>query len=208
MPFPFGEWVILFLTLIAWAEKRTTRCFFSLLTIAWLLGKWAETYLLVNMPWRWQLSRLAVMMVFWVWAFRRAERRFLPLFFASLVAFVQTLFFVNEPGVFPFGEWFFAIAMVLVAWLSAKSFWGTAAALTGGSLLNQVFVRFTYDGIMRFANLPDDFTWNLGVGLFSTWTALAYGWRLNAEKKAKRMTQDLVVVQNLVNCESSEEKEL
>ncbi|SHI01324.1 hypothetical protein [Desulfosporosinus lacus] len=205
MLFPYGEWVILFLTLLTWAEKKASRRFFLLLTIAWLIGKWVEISLAVTMPWHWHFARLAVMLVFWVWSMRQAERWLLPLFFTSLIVGVETLFFVNEPGVFPYGEWMFAIALVLVAWLSAKSFWGTAAALTGSALLNQAFVRFTYDGIIRYIGLPNEFTWNFGVGLFTAWAALALGWQYYAERELRRTEADLIPSKSSGTYEPSEE---
>lgn len=185
MFFPFGEWLILFLTLLSWTEKRASRLFFLLLTMGWLIGKCLEIFLVDSIPWNWHFARLGVMLMFWVCSLRKAERRFLPLFFTSSVFCIETLFFVNEPGVFPYGEWFFAIALVIVAWLSAKTYWGTAAALTGSALLNQGFVRFTYDGIIRYIDLPNEFTWNFGVGLFSTWAALALGWQFYKQREMR-----------------------
>jgi len=208
MLFPYGEWVILFLTLLAWAEKRASRNFFLILTIAWLLGKWVEVFFAGTLPWHWHFARLAVMIVFWAWSLRLAERRFLPLLFTCLIVCIETLFFVNEPGVFPYGEWFFAIVLVLVAWFSTKSYWGTAAALSGSALLNQAFVRFTYDGIIRYINLPNEFTWNFGVGLFTAWATLALGWRFYTERKLQRTDAELVPSKSLGTCEPLEEREL
>lgn len=207
MIFPYGEWVILFLTLLACAEKRATRRFFLTLTIAWLIGKTVEIILAVTMPWHWNFARLAVMLVFWIWALQRAKQRFLPLLFTGLIVGVETLFIVNEPGVFPYVSWAFAIALVLVAWLSTKSYWGTAAALTGSALLNQAFVRFTYDGIIRYVDLPDEFVWNLGVGLFSAWAGLGLGLRVYTTREPQKRDAELVST-SLTPYEPSEEKEL
>lgn len=206
MLFPYGEWVILFLTLLAWAEKRASRHFFLMLTFAWLIGKCAELYFALTLPWHWHFARLAVIFVFWLWSLPRAERRCLPLFFTCLIIGAETLLFVNEPGVFPFGEWLFAIALVLVAWLSAKSFWGTAAALAGSVLLNQAFVRFTYDGIIRYIDLPNEFTWNFGVGFFSAWAALSFSWQFYTEREQQNTDAELITTKG--SYESPEERDL
>ena len=192
MIFPYGEWVILFLTLLAWAEKRTSRKFFLMLTIAWLIGKTLEIVLSVTMPWHWNFARLAVMLVFWVWALRRAKRRFLPLLLTSIIVCVETLFIVNEPGVFPYVSGIFVLVLILVAWLSTKSYWGTTAALTGSELLNQAFVRFTYDGIIRYVDLPNEFVWNFGVGFFTVWAGLDLGWRFYAAREPQKVEAELL----------------
>lgn len=176
MNLPYGEWVIFFLALATWAEKRAARRFFLLLLIAWLIGKCIEVVFPSTMPWHWHFARLGVMLVFWGWAWQRAERRILPLYFTSLVLSIETLFLVNEPGVIPYESWVFTVVLVLVARLTAHSYWGTAATFTGSILLNQVFMRFTYEGIVRRADFPDPFIWNFGVGLFTVWAGLRLGW--------------------------------
>lgn len=186
MLFPFGEWVILFLTLETWVEKRRSRRFFLRLTIAWLIGKSLELIVPASMPWHWHFARLSVMLVFWEWAITRAEQRLLPLFLTSLVVGLETLFQVNEPGVLPYGSWIFLFILVIVAWLSAKSFWGTAAALSGSLLLNQAFVRFTYDGIIRYADLPDEFVWNFGIAFFTLWAGFRLSWQYYTQRKLEK----------------------
>jgi len=208
MIFPYGEWVLLFLTLLAWTEKRASRRFFLMLTVAWLIGKAVEIVFTVTMPWHWHFARLAVMLVFWVWALQRAKNRFLPLFFTSLIVGVETLFIVNEPGVFPYVSWLFAVVLILVAWLSTKSYWGTAAALTGSALLNLAFVRFTYDGIIRYVDLPNEFVWNLGVGLFTVWSGLGLGWKFYTERKLHEKDVEFVPSNSGGTYERLEEREL
>lgn len=176
MDFPYGEWVIFFLALAAWVEKRASRRFFLILMIAWLLGKWIEIVFPSTMPWHWHFARLLVMMVFLGWAWQRAERRILPLLFTSFVLSLETLFVVNQPGVIPYEAWVFNVVLVIVARLTAKTFWGTAAIFTGSILLNQLFMRFTYEGIVRRADFPDPFIWNFGVGFFTVWAGLRLGW--------------------------------
>lgn len=172
MDFPYGEWLIFFLALATWAEKRASRRFFLMLLIAWLIGKCGEEVFPSAMPWHWHFARLASILTFWGWAWQRAERRILPLLFTSFVLSIETLLLVNEPGVIPYGSWLLTIVLILVAWLTGKSYWGTAAAFTGSILLNQALVRFTYEGIVRYADFPDAFVWNFGVGFFAIWAGL------------------------------------
>jgi len=164
--------------------------------MAWLTGKAAEIVFTVTVPWHWNIARLAVMLVFWVWALRRADKRLLPLFLTSLIVGVETLFMVNEPGVFPYVSWLFAVVLIVVAWLSTKSYWGTAAALTGSALLNLAFVRFTYDGIIRYVDLPNELVWNLGVGLFTVWSGAGLGWQFYTERKRQAADAELFVPSN------------
>ena len=186
MDFPYGEWLIFFLALAAWAEKRASRRIFLILLIAWLIGKCVEVVFPWTMPWHWHFARMMVMLVFWGWAWQRAERRILPLLFTSLVLSLETLFLVNEPGLIPYDAWFFAVGLVFVAGLTASSYWGTAAAFTGSILLNQAFRRFTYEGIVRRADFPDPFIWNFGVGLFTVWAGLRLGWLYYLERERKK----------------------
>lgn len=172
MDLPYGEWVIFLLALATWTKKRASRRFFLMLLIAWLIGKCGEVIFPPTMPWHWHYARLVVMLVFWGWAWQRAERRILPLLFTSFALSLETLFLVNEPGAFSYGSWPFIFVLILVAWLTGKSYWGTAAAFAGSILLNQALVRFTYEGIVRYADFPDAFVWNFGVSFFAIWAGL------------------------------------
>jgi len=173
---PYGEWVIFFLALATWTEKRASQRFFLILLIAWLIGKCLEVLFPAPMPWHWHYARLSVMLVFWGWAWGHAEQRILPLLITSFALSLETLFLVNEPGVIPHEAWIFAVVLFFVARLTANSYWGTAATFTGSILLNQVFRRFTYEGLVRSADFPDPFIWNFGVGLFTVWAGLRLGW--------------------------------
>lgn len=205
--FPYGEWVILFLALVTWVEKRASQRFFLILTIAWLIGKGIEISFPSTMPWHWHYARLAVMLVFWVWALQRSERRLLPLLFTSLILSMETLFLVNDPGVIPYGPWLFSVVHVLVAWLTAKSYWGTAAAYVGSIILNQALVRFAYEGIVRYADLPDSFVWNFGVGFLAIWAGLRLGWRYYSNRKRQEPVAELLSAHGLGAYEHSEERE-
>ena len=209
MDFPYGEWVIFFLALATWAEKRASRRFFLLLLIAWLIGKWGEVVFPSTMPWHWHYARLVVMLVFWGWALKRIERRVLPLLITSFVLSVETLFLVNEPGVIPHESWIFAIVLVFVARLTTNSYWGTAATFTGSLLLNQIFVRFTYEGIVSRADFPDPFIWNFGVGLFTIWAGLRLGWLYYFKRESKtRIGEHLLSANGEKVYEPAEEQEL
>ncbi|MFZ3129599.1 MAG: hypothetical protein WA125_00465 [Desulfosporosinus sp.] len=209
MDFPYGEWVIFFLALAAWTEKQASRRFFLMLLIAWLIGKCGEVVFPSLTPWHWHFARLAVMPVFWGWAWQRTERRISPLLFTSFVLSMETLFLVNAPGVIPYDSWVFTVVLVLVAWLTAKSYWGTAAAFTGSVLLNQVFRRFTYEGIVRRADFPDPFVWNFGVGLFTVWAGLRLAWLYYTEKESEtQIVEHLLSAHGGKASESSEEQEL
>lgn len=209
MDFPYGEWVIFFLVLAAWTEKRASRRFFLMLLSAWLLGKCGEAVFPSTTPWHWHYARLAVMLAFWGWAWQRAERRILPFLFTSFVLSMETLFLVNAPGVIPYESWVYTVVLVFVARLTAHSYWGTAAAFTGSVLLNQVFRRFTYEGIVRRADFPEPFVWNFGVGLFTVWAGLRLAWLYKTEKKREtQIIEQLLPAHGGNASESSEEQEL
>lgn len=175
--FPYGEWIIMILTVEAWAESRVSKRLFLMISMAWIAGKGMEAFF-SNMPlWHWHLARLAVMLVFFAWARSRAERKLIPFILASFTISVETLFTVNEPGIFPYEPWLFAVILFFVSWLTAQSFWGTAFAFTGSVLLNQGFVRFAYDGLVRHADMPDPFIWNFGVISFTAWSGLRLVWQ-------------------------------
>lgn len=209
MDFPYGEWVIFFLALVTWTEKRASRRFFLMLMIAWLFGKGIELVFSSTMPWHWHFARLIVMLFFGGWAWKKAERRILPLLFTSFVLSLETLFLVNEPGVIPFEAWIFTVVLLIVALLTANSYWGTAATFTGSILLNQVFIRFTFDGIVWRADFPDPFIWNFGVGLFTIWGGLRLGWFRYYERGKKPEIIEHQLPSNGVKAyEPSEEHEL
>ena len=208
MIFPYGEWIILFLTLATWVEKRASQRFFLMLTIAWLIGKGIEVVFPSTMPWHWHFARLAVMLVFWVGALQCTKRRILPLLLTSFIISMETLFLVNDPGVIPYGDWLFTAGLILIAWLTTKSYWGTAAAFTGSILLNQALVRFTNEGIVRHADFPDAFVWNFGVGIFTVWAGLRLGWQYYVERELKKTTANLIPLNGVEAYEHSEEQEL
>ncbi|WP_243450201.1 hypothetical protein [Desulfosporosinus sp. Sb-LF] len=179
-----------------------------MLTIAWLIGWIIEVVFPSTMPWHWHYARLAVMLVFWIWAWQRTKRRIFPLIFTSFILSVETLFLVNDPGVIPYGSWLFNAVLVLVAWLTSKSDWGIAAALIGSWLLNQALVRFTYEGIVRHADFPDPFVWNFSVGLFTVWAGLRQGYRLYTKREVQKRVTELPLMNGVGAYEPSEEREL
>lgn len=177
--------------------------------MAWLAGKMFEIAFPLPTIWHWHFARLAVILVVEGWALRRTERWAFPLIMTSLFFSLETLFQVNEPGVFPYGNWFFSIALILVAWLTAKSYWGTLAAFAGSVLLNQALVRFVYEGIVRYADLPDPFIWNFGVSFFALWAGLRYGRQTYAASVLQRsVSKQLLPVNSVDVQEQTEEREL
>ena len=206
MFFPNGEWVIFFLTLVTWAEKRTSRRLFLMLTVVWIIGECLEGFVPTTTPWHWNFARLAVMLFFWRWAWQRAERRVLPLLLTSFTLSMETLFIVNEPGVLPYEPWLFTIVLILIGWQTAKSYWGTAAAFVGSIILNQALVRFSYEGIVRYADLPDPFVWNFGVGFLAIWAGVRLGWRYFSEIERKEPVAELLSTPRVGAYEHLEER--
>ena len=207
MFFPSAELVIFFLTFVLWAERNAARGFFLLLTIAWLIGDCLENFLRPSLIWHWHLARLAVMAVFWFWAWLRAERRVFPLFSASLTVIIETLFRVNEPGAFPFEPWVFTLVLILVCWLTAKSYWGTAAAFVGSLLINQAFVRFAFNGLVNYMDLPEGFIWNFGVGFLTLAAGLSLGWQYCAQRGKLKPAAEPFSASEKSSCEDSQESD-
>ncbi|MDP4126569.1 MAG: hypothetical protein Q8912_06485 [Bacillota bacterium] len=174
-----------------------------------MIGKSFEIALPPPMVWHWHYARIAVMLFFGGWALRRAERRILPLLFTSFILSAETLFLVNEPGVFAYGDWFFTIATTFAAWLTAKSYWGTAGAFVGSVLLNQALGRFVYEGIIRHADFPDPFVWNFGVSFFTVWAGLDLGWqRFGASALRKSTSEQLLPVNGVETYEQAQDRDL
>lgn len=159
--------------------------------------------------WHWHFARLLVMLVVEIWALRRTEHWIFPLITTSVLFSLETLFQVNEPGAFSYGNWIFSLALFLVAWLTAKSFWGTLAAFLGSILLNQALVCFAYEGIVSYMDLPDSFLWNFGVALFVSWAGLSLVWKTFADKARQKLTaEQLLSVKDIGLQEQKEEHEL
>jgi len=207
--FPYGEWVIFFLGITTWIEKRASRRFFLILAIAWLIGKGIELVFPSTMPWSWHFARLAVSLVVLVCALQRAKRRIVPLLVTTFIQSMETLFLVNDPGVIPYGAWLFTGVLVVAAWLTAKCYWGTVAAFTGSVLVNQALVRFTNEGIVRHTDFPDAFVWNFGVILFAVWAGLRAGWQHWLKRKMQKTSEEPILPVHRVGvCDHSEEREL
>ncbi|WP_407311033.1 hypothetical protein [Desulfosporosinus sp. SB140] len=182
MNFPYGEWIIMFATLVTWVEKQASRWFFLKLSTIWFLGKCLESMIQSSGIWHWHYARLAVMVYVFGYAWKRTQRKIWPLILTSFVVCMETLFLVNDPGVIPYSSWLFALGLVLVAWTTSKSYWGTILALAGSVLLDQCLERFVYEGILRHVDLPDVFIWNFGVVLLIVWGGLRLGWRDYSER--------------------------
>lgn len=163
MVIPYGEWILLLLTLAAWAEKHPSRKQFFLLGMLWLAGKEFEGIMSLAWVWHVDYSRLAVMLAFLIWSWRRASPNIFSFAVPTVILLVEELLLANEPGTFPTENWFFAGAVFLTAWLTTQSFWGMACSVTGSVLISQLFNLFTYGGIIQYKNLPDPFLWHFSV---------------------------------------------
>lgn len=176
MIFPFGEVIILLLTIVTWSEKGPYRTLLFSLLVAWIVGKGFEGLFPTQEPWDWHYARLLTLIVFFIIAFRRSERRALPLIVGCFAISIETLFLLNEPGVFLYDTWIATFALFLICSLTARSFWGSASAFAGSVLFSQLFNRVTYDGLMKHVDLPSPEVWNLGVILFAAWACLGLAW--------------------------------
>lgn len=163
MVIPYGEWILFILTLAAWAEKNPLRRLLFSLSLAWITGKIIEG--MVGQGWTWHLefSRFAVIIVFFIWAWRRSSPNLLSFVVPSVILMVEELLLTNEPGIVPTENWFFAGALFLTAWLTSQSYWGMAASVTGSLLISQFFNFFAFGGLIRHKDLPDPFLWHIGV---------------------------------------------
>lgn len=199
MDFPYGEGLIFGLAFLVGSKKRSTRRLFLLLLLAWLTGKAAELAFPAVGSWHWHYGRLLVMLVFGVWAWRRAEKVGWSLLIVVSVLCAETLFVVNLPGVIPFEMVFFMFLPILLAWLTTRSFWGAAAVLSLAFLLNQVFRRFAYEGILGYVEFPESFVWHAGVSFLLLWSGLRGGWLGGGAREKERLAR---------NCEAVEEQEI
>ncbi len=163
MAFPYGELIIFLLALVTWAQRHPTHRFYLLLSLAWLIGRIIDSLIIGAVPWHLNYARLAVMLVFWWYAWNKAERHFSALLLTLLSLVLIDLFLVNEPGILLYDQWIFAGLCFATAWLAAGSYWGMAAAVVGGILLNQGLILYVFGGIVSYVDLPDAFLWNFGV---------------------------------------------
>lgn len=163
MLFPYGEWSVLALGLVAWAEKLPVRRLVYLLGAAWFVGKTVEVFFPAVSPWHWHYGRIAVILVFWFFAWHKAKWQVLPLMLTLTGLFTVDLFLLNKPGIIPYEEWLLPLLLLLIAGFSSLSFWGMAAAFSGAILINQGMVIFFYGGITTHAELPEPFLWHFGT---------------------------------------------
>jgi hypothetical protein len=167
LEFPYGEGIIFLLTLITWAQRHFLTRLYSMLSLAWLTGRFVDSLIIGEVSWHVNYARMAVILVFWLWAWRKAEGCVLAFIVTLLSLVLLDLFLVNEPGILLYDKWISAGLCFLVAWLAAGSYWGMAAAATGSVLINQGLIMFFFGGIVSHVNLPDAFIWNFGVGVLT-----------------------------------------
>lgn len=163
MEFPYGEGIILVLTLVTWAQKHPSARLYLLLSLAWLIGRIVDSLIIGEVAWHINYARMAVILVFWLWAWRKAKGCVSALILTLLSLVLLDLFLVNEPGILLYEKWVFVGLSLAVSWLTAASYWGMAAAAAGSVLINQGLIMFFFGGIVSHMNLPDTFIWNLGV---------------------------------------------
>ncbi len=161
--FPLAEWLILALTVLAWAESHRFKKLGLTLILVWVIGKYLEGIWVWLQRWHIYYSRLLVAAVFCLYAFTRAKRHVLPLIFTSLTFLGQNLFLVNEPGIVPMEQLVFSLIIFIVAWFTAQEYWSMAFAISGSVLLNQLFVFFCFGGIVRHLDFPDPFLWHFSA---------------------------------------------
>jgi hypothetical protein len=163
LAFPYGEGIIFLLTLVTWAQKHPSVRLYLLLSLAWLIGRIIDFLIIGEGSWHINYARLAVILVFWLWSWHKAERCISALILTLLSLLLLDLFLVNEPGILSYEKWIYAGLSLVVAWLTTGSYWGMAAAAAGSVLINQGLIMFFFGGIVSHVSLPDAFIWNTGV---------------------------------------------
>lgn len=170
MVFPLGEWLLFCIGFLAFTQWRGFHLDkrFRMLPLAWILGWILENSSMVPQTWHWHFSRIFVLFGFvWIAWNRTPERKIVPLFLTSLILLGQDLFSINEPGIFEYDQWVFALLLMCIAYFSAQSLWGMALAIAGGILLNLGFSVFLFNGIVRHYDLPDPFLWHFSIAMFA-----------------------------------------
>lgn len=191
MVFPIGEWLLLSIGFLAWAEEPLFRIDRGLriLPLAWALGWIVEQSIMFSPPWDWHFPRIFVLITLTVLAWQRTgeKRRFSGILLASICLVAQDLFLLNEPGIFAHDQWLFAIIFVAVAFFSTHSLWNMVLALSGGLLLSMAFTVFLFDGVVRYYNLPNTFLWHFSIGATLSIAALRLVLKCYQQRKALTM---------------------
>lgn len=167
MVFPIGEWLLLSIGFLAWAECPFFRIDRSLrvIPLAWVLGWIVEQSVTFSTTWDWHFPRVFVLIAVTIIAWKKTDgRKLLGILLTGICLLAQDLFVVNEPGIFAYDRWLFAVIFVAVAFFSTHSLWNMALALSGGMLLSMVFTVFLFDGVVRYYNLPNSFLWHFSIG--------------------------------------------
>lgn len=161
---PYGEWVLLMVSLVTWAEQMPLARFMLRLSVAWTGGKIVEGFM-DYAPLHWNLARLAVLVVFFWGAWQRSSKSLLSLTVPSLILVAEDLLVANEPGIIPLEYWLFLGALFVTAWISSHSYWGMAAAVAGSLLVKEGFALLAFGGLLRHQDVPDPFYWHAGAVL-------------------------------------------
>ncbi|AFM01133.1 hypothetical protein [Desulfitobacterium sp. PCE1] len=167
MVFPLGEWLLLSIGFLAWAEWPLFRIDRSLriIPLVWVLGWIVEYSFTFFPPWDWHFPRIFVLVALTLVAWKKTEERKYPgILLASFCIVAQDLFVLNEPGILAYDQWLFAIIFVSVAFFITRDLWSMIAALCGGMLLSIVFTIFLFDGVVRYYTIPNAFLWHFSIG--------------------------------------------
>jgi len=161
--FPIGDWVLLCLGLLAWAEKPPFQLDKSLRIIppVWVLGWLFEQGRAFSPPWDWHYPRIFLLMVLAIIAWGKTkERRISCILLATMCLLVQELFLLNEPGIFAYDKWLFAGIFVTVALISSPNLWNMVLALAAGQLMSMGLTVFLFEGVLRYYSMPNPFLWH------------------------------------------------
>lgn len=190
MVFPLGEWLLLSLGFLAWMERPYFHIEKSLrlVPLAWALGWIVEDNVAFSPPWDWHFPRIFVLITLTLVAWKKTEERKYPsILLASFCLVAQDLFVLNEPGIFAYEQWLFAIIFVAVAFFSTRSQWGMIAALGGGMLISMAFTVFLFDGVVRYYTIPNVFLWHFSIGACTIIAVFRQVWEYYQTRKALTM---------------------
>lgn len=190
MVFPIGEWLLLSIGFLAWAEWPFFHIDRSLrvIPLAWVLGWVVEYSVTFSTTWDWHFPRVFTLIAVTVIAWRKIEeRKSLGILLTGICLLAQDLFVLNEPGIFAYDRWLFAVIFVSVAFFSTHSLWNMALTLSGGMLLSMAFTVFLFDGVVRYYNLPNPFLWHFSIGAMIVIATLKqmYGYYQESHSEAR-----------------------
>ena len=160
MIFPIGEWLLFSIGILAWLDEAIPKSL-RILPLSWLGGWIFEYFFSFSSTWNWFFPRIFVLLIIGEIAWRNlSERRIIPMFLAGGILVIQDLFLLNEPGIFPYDQWFFAFLFVLIAYLSSTNLWGMVLGITGGLMWSSFATMFLFNGVVNYYEFPNNFLWH------------------------------------------------